>query len=121
MMNTNTVETALKEAVKRAGSQLRLAEQSGVSQGNINGFLNGKNKVENMTIGTFFRLFPEIEVNFFRDQRQTSSTSTSPHTSSDSVEQRLYDFIGKLSPDEKIDCLMFLSAKFRDKLINPGE
>lgn len=119
MTNTNTVEVALKEAVKRAGTQLRLAEQSGVSQGNINGFLNGKNKVENMTIGTLLRLFPDIEIKFFPEQRMTTATTST--NVGDSVDRKIHDFIGRLSSDEKLDCLMFLSAKFRDKLITPGE
>lgn len=118
-MDIETVEKALFEAVKRAGTQLGLAERSGISHGTLNGYLNGKNKVENMTIGTMLRLFPDIDISFFRDQRP--SLTHAPPPPLDSIEKRLYDFIGMLSSEEKIDCLMFLSAKFRDKLIKPGE
>ncbi|MBU8902061.1 MAG: helix-turn-helix transcriptional regulator, partial [Victivallales bacterium] len=48
-------------------TQAVLAEKSGLSQGGINEFLNGKAQIQNMTVGTLLKLFPEIEIRFFRD------------------------------------------------------
>ena len=56
---------AIREAIRRAGSQLALARNCGVSQGMVSDYLYGRHKIENMTIGTFDKLFPGAEVNFF--------------------------------------------------------
>lgn len=58
---------AIREAIRRAGSQLALARNCGVSQGMISDYLYGRHKIENMTIGTFDKLFPDATVDFFGD------------------------------------------------------
>ena len=59
---------ALKEACARAGNQLELANQCGVSQGQISDYLCGRRQIRNMTLGTLEKLFPELVLTFFHDQ-----------------------------------------------------
>ena len=56
---------ALREAIRRAGSQLALARRCGISQGMVSDYLYGRHKIENMTIGSFDKLFPNAAVDFF--------------------------------------------------------
>lgn len=94
---------------------MRLAEQSGVSQGNINGFLNGKNKVENMTLGTLLRLFPQLDMKFFGEHGKAAPEAE------DQVERKIMEFVKALTPDEKLDCLMLIAARFSSKLTGKEE
>ena len=59
------LSAAIREAIRRAGSQLALARSCGLSQGVISDYLYGRHKIENMTIGTFDKLFPDAKVDFF--------------------------------------------------------
>jgi len=118
-LDSKVIERAIREALEKAGTQTNLAEKTGISQGNLNNILNGKISIDKMTVGTLLRLFPEIEITFFREQR--ISATLAPPPAGDSIDRKIFDFISRLTPDEKLDCLMFISAKFSDKLIKPGE
>ena len=59
------LSAAIREAIRRAGSQLALARSCGLSQGVISDYLYGRHKIENMTIGTFDKLFPSAATDFF--------------------------------------------------------
>lgn len=119
ILDARVIEKAIREALDKAGTQTNLAEKTGISQGNLNNILNGKISVDKMTVGTLLKLFPEMEISFFRDQRIPVAQPNFPPP--DSIDRKIFDFISRLTPDEKLDCLMFISAKFRDKLIKPGE
>ena len=71
-MIQHKITEAIREAIRRAGSQLALARQCGISQGMISDYLYGRHKIENMTIGTFDKIFPVAEVDFFDEMPKTS-------------------------------------------------
>jgi len=98
------IEIALKEALKRAGTQLALAEKAGISQGNLNGLLNGKNKIENMTVGTLLKLFPDLEMKF--------SHSGLSNIKFDPLEEQALEVIHSLNMREKAKCLAIIAANF---------
>ena len=97
-MILNEITDAIKEAIKRAGNQMALAESSLVSQGQISDYLCGRRKIENMTLGTFVKLFPESEVKYFRD------TQVKPDVSS-SIEKQVISILRSLDPDNQVRCL----------------
>ena len=67
---------AFREAIERAGGKLvRLQAKTGVSYPIINRLNSGKNKFKDISLQTFEKLFPEMEVTFFRDERNTSNSS----------------------------------------------
>lgn len=68
-MIIENLRTALKKAVKKAGSQTALAKQSGMSQGQISDYLRGRYDLSCMSVGLIERLFPELKIIFFEDER----------------------------------------------------
>ena len=60
---------ALSEAIGRAGSQTMLAKNSGMQQSRISDYLSGRYDFYNITIGSLLKLFPELEIHYFRDNR----------------------------------------------------
>ena len=66
-MKTSAIKKALEKAYRRAGTQTKLAAKAGLSQGGINEFLNGRAEIRNMTVGTLLKLFPDMEMRFFRN------------------------------------------------------
>ena len=67
---------AFHKAVQRHnGKLIRLQEQTGVNYSIINRLNSGKNNFNSMTLQTFEKLFPELEVSFFRDERVASETT----------------------------------------------
>ena len=92
----------LREACRRAGNQVKLAKSSGLSQGQLSDYFCGRRKIRNMTLGTLEKLFPELELRFWRthDLLETS------------IEQEIMDLIRDLPPVEKVRCLKMLAANF---------
>ena len=100
---------ALKEACARAGNQLELANQCGVSQGQISDYLCGRRQIRNMTLGTLEKLFPELVLTFFRDQ---SGSTTDP------VEHEIMRIVHSMTPTQKARCLKIIAANFPDDIIS---
>jgi transcriptional regulator with XRE-family HTH domain len=103
------IENALKEALKKAGTQLALAEKAGMSQGNLNGLLNGKNKIENMTVGTLLKLFPDLQMRFFRGA-EFSNIKVDP------IEEQVLEITRTLTAKEKAKCLTIIAANFNSSI-----
>lgn len=99
------VMDALKEACNRAGSQLKLAKQTGLSQGQISDYLCGRRDVSNMTVGTLEKIFPLIQIIFFPDA-----------VNIDSTENEIVSIIHRMNKEEKVRCLKILAAYFPDKI-----
>ena len=59
------IREALREAVRRAGSQTALAREAGMKQSQISDYCRGRFAPENMTIGVLTRLFPRMLIDFF--------------------------------------------------------
>lgn len=53
---------ALQKMCRKAGSQLALSQMTGTSHTAINNILNERSQIENVTIGTMRRLFPDMQV-----------------------------------------------------------
>ena len=102
------VLAALKEACSRAGNQLGLANRSGLSQGQISDYLCGRRKIKNMTLGTLEKIFPELELSFFKDQNATAV---------DPVESEIIQIVHSMSPSQKAYCLKIIAANFPDYIV----
>lgn len=100
---------ALKEACARAGNQLELANQSGVSQGQISDYLCGRRQIRNMTLGTLEKLFPELVLTFFHDQGGSAA---------DPVEHEIMRVVHGMTPAQKARCLKIIAANFPDEIIS---
>ena len=107
-MIEQVVLEGLRKACERAGNQLELAKQSGLSQGQLSDYLCGRRKIRNMTLGTLEKLFPEIRIQFWLDDA---------HTGDDPVERQIFDLVRSLPPAEKARCLKLLAANFPDQVL----
>lgn len=65
---------AIWEAINRVGSELRLAKETKVPQSTINGIKNKKTPVNNITLGTLKKLFPDMQIDFFGTGEQKGYT-----------------------------------------------
>ncbi|MDD3155079.1 MAG: hypothetical protein PHS41_09435 [Victivallaceae bacterium] len=75
MMLAKKIKRALSRAVKHAGSVYQLAVRTRVDPAIVARFHSGERNIENMTISTFDRLFPDMKVSFFGEDSAASSTS----------------------------------------------
>lgn len=75
-MTEEILFSAIKEAVKKAGSQTKLAEQSGLTPGRISDYICGRKSLMNMSLATFFHIFPLVEIDFFGKKNQGKISGT---------------------------------------------
>ena len=68
------VKRALARAIREAGNMSRLQEKTGLPYSVINKLNNGQNQIRRMPLETLWRLFPELEMSFFRDERSGGVT-----------------------------------------------
>lgn len=59
---------AFAKAVEREYNLNRYAEKIGVSYSIVNRLRSGKTQFEKLDLSTFFRLFPEMKIYFFREE-----------------------------------------------------
>ena len=59
---------AFAKAVEREYNLNRYAEKIGVSYSIVNRLRSGKTQFEKLDLSTFFRLFPEMRIFFFREE-----------------------------------------------------
>ena len=66
-MNATEIEKALKKAVLYSGSSHKLAIERNIPYSVINRYMNGKSNISNITFATLQKLFPEMNITFFRE------------------------------------------------------
>ena len=93
---------ALKNAIKMAGSQTKLASHAGMHQSRISDYLSERYLFENITVGTLQKLFPKIQIAYHTEQNQPSEIE-------DELEQHMINIFRSLSPAEKIQLIIQLS------------
>lgn len=107
-MLEDLVFEALKEACERAGNQVKLANATGLSQGQISGYLCGSKKIRNMTIATLEKIFPDLLVVFFRDKDGFVT---------DLVMNEIIEMARSMTPAQRVHCLKIMVANFPDNII----
>lgn len=107
-MTESDLKIALKEAIKRAGTQTELARRAGFSQSTISDYLNGRCSVGNMTVTTLFRLFPDMVIDFFGNSTGNDGV--------DRCRKMLLSVFDKLSPDDQLRCLSIVIANFPEQV-----
>lgn len=102
--------TALREAIRRAGSQTELAKNAGMRQSRISDYLSERYKIENITLGTLRKLFPELEIHYFH-----SGVKESAGDVSEALEERLLTLLRRLNTSDQILCFEMIARTFGDK------
>jgi transcriptional regulator with XRE-family HTH domain len=62
----NKITEAVRQIISDTGSLTKFAKKSGLSTSVIHNILTGKSKVDNITLGTLRRMFPELQISFFK-------------------------------------------------------
>ena len=94
---------AFKKAVDRVGGRLvRLQEKTGVNYSAINRLNSGKNKFKDLSLQTFEKLFPEMDITFFRDEQHMAAP---PGAELSSLEKKLVRLARELDEDGQFDLL----------------
>lgn len=97
---------AFFKAIDRAGGRLiRLQEKTGVDYPTINRLNSGKRKFKDLSLQTFEKLFPEMEITFFRDERQTAAPSGLT-----AAEHKIIKFMRELDEEGQLDLLVEAAA-----------
>lgn len=107
-MTENDFITALREAIKRAGTQTELAHRVGISQGTISDYLNGRCSVGNMTITTMLRIFPDMVIDFFGGKSVNQTDNI--------LRDQLLEIFNSLDDRGKIRMVAMAAANFGEQL-----
>ena len=107
-MTENDIITALKEAIKRAGTQTALAQRVGLSQGTISDYLNGRCSVGNMTVTTMLRIFPDMVIDFFGGKSASEADNA--------LRDQLLEIFNSLDERGKIRMVAMAAANFGEEL-----
>jgi len=73
---------AIQKIIQKVGSLNRLAKSAGCSASVIHNVISGKSKVDNITIGTLHKLFPDFDIVFFPDE-ENENFKVSDHLSAE--------------------------------------
>lgn len=97
---------ALREAIRRAGSQTELARAAGMQQSRISDYLSGRYDLNHLTVGTLTRLFPELKLEFgaTEDRRDDEITNE--------MEKQIISHFRRLTPADKTRFIMHMAADF---------
>lgn len=108
MLTQEEFRKALETEIRKIGSQTALAEKLGMSQSRISDYLRGRFQIENMTVGTLFKLFSSAKIEL------QGEDITAPVEKS--LEEQLFSVYRQLTPDQKVKCLTLIIAHFPEKV-----
>jgi len=99
---------AFFKAVDRVGGKLvRLQEKTGVEYSTINRLNSGKNDFKNIPLRTLIKLFPEMDITFFRDEHNTADP---PGLDLTKTERKMLKTMRELGEEDQLDLLMEAGA-----------
>ena len=101
---------ALREAIRRAGSQTELAKSAGMQQSRISDYLSERYELDNITIGTLRKLLQELELCYF-----SSDINGTREEIADAIESRLLTLFRRLETSDKVLCFEMMARTFGDK------
>ena len=107
--------SALREAIAEAGSQVELAKKIGMQQGRISDYLKGRYEFENMTVGTLLKLFPDLDIVYFPNKKQSENLIEQE------LEKQVIELFRGLSAEAKAKYVVMVSANFGEKMKDGGE
>ena len=104
---TATFIEALRDAVRRAGSQTALARSTGMQQSRISDYLSGRYSLDHITVGTLKRLFPDLCFRFNPPDDPDRNIRIEGE-----MEKLIIAHFRNLSPAEKTRYIMLTAANF---------
>jgi len=86
---SSLIYKALQRAYKEAGTQQRLEAKTGVNHAQISQLLTGKRSCERIQVDTLAKLFPDLDLSFFRDERPSASSTRQLSPIRQAIEDKL--------------------------------
>ena len=105
----NAFTLAMSNAIKDAGSQKKLSEQTGIHQSRISDYVNGNYDFSNLTQGTLIRIFPELEI-IYSSQDDIAKCDDAISA----IENRMLILFRRLSLGDKILCYENMARTYGD-------
>ena len=102
---------AMLKAIQKAGSQKKLAEETGIHQSRISDYANGQYDFGSLTVGTLIKLFPELEILYFRSKLQAENDDDMAAA----IERRMLAMFRSLPTENKVLCFEMMSRTFGDR------
>jgi hypothetical protein len=96
--------SAIQKAVQKAPSESELARSRGLKPGVINRLKNKKTSILNTTVGVVWRIFPDMEIDFFGGLDSSETTTE--------ILTEILNFLRKLSKEERERALQILQLAF---------
>lgn len=93
----NVFKATMAAAISAAGTQKKLAEQTGIHQSRISEYVNGNYDFSSLTLGTLIKLFPDLDICYNTEPANEDDTMKA-------IEQRLLLLFRRLPVNEKILC-----------------
>lgn len=109
MLTQEEFAQALRREIAKAGTQSALAEKSGMRQSQISDYLRGRFQLREITVGTLYRLFPQLEI-------RLQSETDEPEPASRNMEALLAELYRSLPPEQQVRCFALVMANFGKKL-----
>lgn len=107
---------AMLEAIRRAGSQKKLSEETGIHQSRISDYVNGQYDFSGIAIGTLIKLFPELDILYFQRVPFAMEDDIG-----EAVERRMLAMFRRLSADDKVLCFEMMSRMFGGEIQHDGK
>lgn len=95
------LDIALRERIRKVGSEPKLSKISGVAQPSINNIKNNRVAFDNIRMGTLRKLFPNMQIDFLGTGGKTG------------IEGRLIGMINRLSPEQRADLALAIADKYK--------
>ena len=101
-------KSAVADAITSAGTQKKLAEQTGIHQSRISDYSNGNYDFSNLTVGTLIKLFPHLEIIYNQDEPVADDDAMT------AIEHRLLTLFRRLPVNDKILCYENVAKTYGD-------
>ena len=101
-------KAAVEEAISTAGTQKKLAEQTGIHQSRISDYSNGNYDFSNLTVGTLIKLFPNLDIIYNPEAAAISDDAIT------AIEHRLLTLFRRLPVNDKILCYENIAKTYGD-------
>lgn len=105
---SDAFEAAMADAIKAAGTQKKLAEQTGIHQSRISEYSQGNYDFSNLTVGTLIKLFPNLDIVYNINEAGNNDEAIS------AIEQRLLTLFRRLPVNDKILCYENIAKTYGD-------
>jgi transcriptional regulator with XRE-family HTH domain len=91
---------AVRKAIELSGNEVKLGTKIGIDRAVINRIKNKKTPIDNITVGTLRKMFPDMQIDFFGTAGQKGYSA------------KIIKMLNQLSDDEQLELMLAIAAKY---------